>query len=85
MMRLPHGMFLPDGVSMTVDGKTLPKQAVQTCDQKGCYVGLPIDDALLKSLQTGKTLSIAFKSLEKKDITIPISLSGFKEAYDKLL
>ena len=41
--------------------------------------------ALLKSLENGKTLSIVFKSLEKQDITIPISLSGFKEAYQKLL
>ena len=85
MLHLPHGMFLPDGVSLTIDGKTPQKQAVQTCDQKGCYVGLPIDEALLKSLQTGKLLSIAFKSLEKRDITVSISLSGFKEAYNKLL
>lgn len=85
MLHLPHGMFLPDGVSMTIDGKALPKQPVQTCDEKGCYVGLPIDAALLKSMETGKTLLIGFKSLDKKDITVPISLSGFKEAYKKLL
>lgn len=54
-------------------------------DQKGCYVGVPIDDTLLKTLQSGKILTIAFKSLEKKEITIPIALSGFKEAYAKLM
>lgn len=85
MLHLPHGMFLPDGIALTIDGAAGQKQPVQMCDQKGCYVGMPIDDTLLKSLQTGKTLSISFKSLEKKEITVPISLSGFKEAYAKLL
>jgi invasion protein IalB len=85
MLHLPHGMFLPDGVSLSIDTNAAQKQPIQTCDQKGCYVGLSIDDALLKSLESGKTLSIVFKSLERNDITIPISLSGFKEAYQKLL
>ncbi|WP_195930701.1 invasion associated locus B family protein [Hyphomicrobium album] len=85
MLHLPHGMFLPDGVSLTIDTNPPQKQPVQTCDQKGCYVGVPIDDTLLKTLQSGKILTIAFKSLEKKEITIPIALSGFKEAYAKLM
>lgn len=85
MLHLPHGMFLPDGIALAIDGGAGQKQPVQMCDQKGCYVGMPIDDTLLKSLQTGKTLSISFKSLEKKDIMIPVSLGGFKEAYGKLL
>ena len=85
MLHLPHGMFLPDGVALAIDGASGPKQAVQMCDQKGCYVGMPIEETFLKGLQTGKTLSVSFKSLEKKEITVPISLSGFKEAYAKLL
>jgi invasion protein IalB len=85
MLQLPHGMFLPEGVSLTIDEKTPKKEPVQMCDQKGCYVGLALDDALLKEMQSGKTLSIAFKNLQKNDIKIPVSLSGFKEAYNKLL
>jgi invasion protein IalB len=77
MLHLPHGMFLPDGVTLAIDTNAAQKQPIQTCEQKGCYAGLPIE--------SGKTLSIVFKSLEKQDITVPISLSGFKEAYQKLL
>lgn len=84
MLHLPHGIFLPDGIALTVDGAAPQKQPVQMCDQKGCYVGLALDEALLKSLQTGKTLAVTFKSLEKKDIMVPVSLGGFKEAYAKL-
>jgi len=84
MLHLPHGLFLPDGISLEIDGKAGKQQAVQTCDQKGCYAGLPIDDAYLKDLQTGKTLTVAFRNLQKEDMRIPVSLSGFKEAYAKL-
>lgn len=85
MLHLPHGMFLPEGVTLTIDGKSPKKEPVQTCDPKGCYVGFPLDAALLKQLQGGKTFSVAFKNLQKQDIKVPISLSGFKEAYSKLL
>ena len=85
MLHLPHGMFLPEGVALTIDGKKPKKEPVQTCDQKGCYVGLALDEPLLKDLESGKTLSISFKNLQKQDIKVPVSLSGFKEAYGKLL
>lgn len=85
MIQLPHGMFLPDGVTLAVDGKAAKKEPIQTCDPKGCYVGLPLDAALLKDLESGKALSVTFKDLKKNDIKIPVSLSGFKEAYAKLM
>lgn len=85
MIHLPHGMFLPEGVVLAIDGKEQKKEPVQTCDPQGCYVGMPIEGGLLKSLQEGKMLSVSFKNLQKQDIKLPISLSGFKEAYTKLL
>lgn len=84
MLHLPHGLFLPDGVTLDIDGKAGKKHEVQTCDQKGCYAGLPIDDAYLNALQSGKTLTITFRNLQKEDVRVPITLSGFKEAYGKL-
>lgn len=85
MMQLPHGMFLPDGVSLQIDANGAHKEAVQMCDPTGCYVGLAIDEKMLKALKSGKKLSISFKSLTKEDINVAITLSGFEEAYQKLL
>lgn len=85
MLQLPHGMFLPEGVSLQVDANGAHKEAVQMCDPTGCYVGLSIDEKMLKSLKSGKKLSISFKSLTKEDINVAITLSGFEEAYQKLL
>ncbi len=85
MVQLPHGMFLPPGVSLQIDEKPAKKEPVQTCDAKGCYVGLAIDASLLKTLKSGKSLTVSFQNLAKKEIRIPIALSGFAEAYTKLL
>lgn len=84
MLHLPHGLFLPDGVTLDVDGKSAKKHDVQTCDHNGCYAGLQIEDSYLKTLQSGKALTVAFRNLQKEDVRVPISLSGFKEAYAKL-
>ena len=85
MLQLPHGLFIPEGVSLKIDDQAAKKHPIQTCDARGCYVGLPIDSRMLKSLRGGKTFSIGFKNLTKKDILIPLSLGGFEEAYKKLL
>lgn len=85
MVQLPHGMFLPSGVSLKIDENAAKTEPVQTCDAKGCYVGLAIDPNLLKTLKTGKALTVSFQNLAKKEIRIPITLSGFAEAYKKLL
>jgi invasion protein IalB len=84
MLHLPHGLFLPDGVLLDVDGKSPKKHDVQTCDQKGCYVGLALDGDTLKSLQTGQAMTIAFHNLQKEPVRIAVLLSGFGEAYKKL-
>ena len=85
MVQLPHGMYLPSGVSLKIDDSAAKKEPVQTCDAKGCYVGLAIDPGLLKTMQSGKAMTVTFQNLAKKDITIPVTLSGFAEAYKKLL
>ncbi|MEO1543545.1 MAG: invasion associated locus B family protein [Pseudomonadota bacterium] len=85
MVQLPHGMFLPSGVSLTIDKNPKKQEPVQTCDAKGCYVGLALDAKLLKTMQSGTALAVSFRNLAKKEIKIPITLSGFAEAYKKLL
>lgn len=85
MLQLPHGIYLPAGLSMAIDNQGAHKHEIQTCDQKGCYAGLPIDEKFLAGLKKGKTISVTFQNLAKKDIKLGISLSGFEEAYKKLL
>jgi invasion protein IalB len=83
-VQVPVGLFLPGGVSLQVDdGKPLALP-LQTCDLKGCYAGTTVSPEMLAALKTGKKLAITFQSLSKENITIPLQLTNFGQAYLKI-
>jgi invasion protein IalB len=84
MVQLPLGLNLPVGAKLQVDdGKTVDLQ-IQTCENRGCYANLPVAPDLLAALRTGKQLKISFQNLAKDPITIPMPLTDFAAAYDKI-
>lgn len=84
LIALPHGLFLPAGATYQIDdGKTVPV-AIQTSDQNGSYAAAPVDAALISALKAGTTLNIGMESVSRKPVVIPVSLSGFTAAIDKL-
>lgn len=84
MLQVPVGLFLPAGVKISVDNAAIDQLQLQTCDLSGCYAGSEVSEKLLEAMKTGKTLNIGMQSIAKKDINVPIPLSGFKEAYSKI-
>ncbi|MFY0614455.1 MAG: invasion associated locus B family protein [Hyphomicrobiaceae bacterium] len=84
LLKLPHGIFLPAGIELTIDKSRVRKEMIQTCDTRGCYAGLEMDRTFTKDMRTGRTMAVSFKSLTKKRLTVQISLSGFDEAYKKI-
>jgi invasion protein IalB len=84
MVQLPLGLNLPVGAKLQVDeGKPVDLQ-IQTCENRGCYANLPVAPDLLAALRTGKQLKISFQNLAKDPITIPMPLTDFAAAYDKI-
>ncbi len=57
---------------------------MQTCEAAGCYAGLRIEPALLEALRTGSELTFVIKDLQKRDITLTLTLDGFADAYATL-
>lgn len=84
LIQLPHGLFLPAGVTLTIDEGKPKTIVVQTCDAKGCYAGDALGKDEVNAMQTGKALTVGFQNLEKKALNIALPLAGFKAAYDKL-
>lgn len=83
-LNLPHGLFLPAGTTLQID-KTPPKEIlVETCDAKGCYASLDVDDDLLTGLKKGSTLTVTFQNLAKQPIVVPVTLVGFTAAFAKI-
>ena len=84
LVQLPLGLNVPVGGKMQVDeGKTYDLQ-IQTCENRGCYASLPIAPDMLAALRTGKQLKVSFQNLGKETISIPMPLTDFAAAYDKI-
>jgi invasion protein IalB len=84
VVQLPLGLNLPAGAKLQVDdGKTTDLQ-IQTCEQRGCYTNAPISPEMLAAMKTGKQLKVSFQNLAKEVIAIPMPLTDFAAAYDKI-
>lgn len=84
LLQLPLGLNLPLGAKLQVDeGKTVDLQ-IQTCENRGCYASTPIAPDLLAALRSGKQLKVSFQNMAKEMIAIPMPLTDFAAAYDKI-
>jgi invasion protein IalB len=84
LVQLPLGLNLPGGAKLQVDeGKIIDAQ-IQTCEARGCYASIPIAPDLLAALRSGKQLKVSFQNLGKETITIPMPLTDYASAYDKI-
>jgi len=84
VVQLPLGLNLPAGAKLQVDdGKTTDLQ-IQTCEQRGCYANTPIAADMLAAMKSGKQLKVSFQNLAKEVISIPMPLTDFAAAYDKI-
>jgi invasion protein IalB len=84
MIQLPVGLFLPAGVNVDIDGDMVQNFPFQTCNANACFVGFPLSDALLKRMHNGGKFNITFQYLNKKPVTLPMSLEGFTDAYARI-
>jgi invasion protein IalB len=84
LLQLPLGLNLPVGAKLQVDeGKTFDLQ-IQTCESRGCYASSPVAADLLAALRSGKQLKVSFQNMKKETIAIPMPLTDFAAAYDKI-
>ena len=84
MIQVPVGLYLPAGITVKIDDGAPTQLVVQTCDLKGCYAGDQIAPQLLQAFKSGKQVAITFQNLTKQNITVPLSLTQFAEAYQSI-
>jgi invasion protein IalB len=83
-VQLPLGLNLPGGAKLQVDDGKTADLLIQTCENRGCYAGAAITPDMLAALKSGKELKLSFQNLAKETITIPMPLTDFATAYDKI-
>jgi invasion protein IalB len=84
VIQLPLGLNLPAGAKLQVDDGKPTDLQIQTCEQRGCYANTPISPDMLAAMKTGKQLKVSFQNLAKETIAIPMPLTDFATAYDKI-
>ena len=84
IVQLPLGVLLAAGATFQVDENTPQQLKFKACDRNGCYANSPVTPEVLAILKKGKQLTIGFQNLAEKPITVPLSLDGFGDAYDKM-
>jgi invasion protein IalB len=83
-VQLPLGLNLPGGAKFQVDDGKVTDLQIQTCEARGCYAAAVIAPDELAALRSGKQLKLSFQNLAKETITIPMPLTDFAAAYDKI-
>ena len=84
LVQLPLGLNLQAGAKLQVDDGKSTDLPIQTCENRGCYASVPISPETLNALRSGKQLKIVFQDLAKETIAIPMPLTDFTAAYDKI-
>jgi len=84
ILTLPLGISLPPGASIRVDEGEPVRFAIERCTTQGCAGGVEIDEQLLAALKRGKQAKVSFRDAARREIVVPVSLSGFTAAYNRL-
>lgn len=84
LVQLPLGLDLSVGAKLQVDDGKVGDLQLQTCENRGCFASTQIAPDLLAALRTGKQLKLSFQNLSKETISIPLPLTDFAAAYDKI-
>lgn len=81
VIQLPPGVWLPDGVSLSVSGAKAPVRAEFKQCLQVCFAQADIDDATIAAMKTAdKPATLAIVDAQRQPVALPISLNGFKAA-----
>ena len=84
LIRLFHGVYLPAGVSIQIDGGQPTPVAFQKSDQFGVYAALPLTDRIVADMKRGKDLKFSLQINQNEPLEVIARLGGFAPAYDRV-
>ena len=84
LVQLPLGFSLPGGARFQVDDGKATEMELRTCENRGCYASATLPPDVIAALKAGKQMKVSFQTLNKEAINIPLPLTDFATAYDKI-
>jgi len=81
IVTLPLGVLIPSGAAFIMEGSEPLKLPFLACAPEGCTtVGQPLSDAMVGAMKKGDQASVRVALLNRKVLSLPISLKGFTRA-----
>ncbi len=86
LMRIqaPLGILLPTGVGLEIDGENFGNVWFIKCFADGCWADANVDEKLLGALKKGKQAIFKVFPTPEEGVAIPVDLTGFTQAYEKI-
>ena len=80
----PLGVLLPAGLGLKIDNAEVGRAGFVRCLPSGCVAEVTMDDKLIQQFGTGKNATFIIFETPEEGIGIPLTLTGFKDGFDKL-
>lgn len=84
VFRIPHGAYLPSGLSVVIDDAPPLALPFQKSDPQGVYAALPMSDKVLSDLRKARQFKLVVQINKGEDLPIAGSLAGFGAVYDRI-
>lgn len=81
MLRFPPQINKDSGIGIKIDDNAAIQLPISECNAKACQSVIKMDDVLMREMKNGKFGQVAFALKNNKQLTLPISLNGFNEAF----
>jgi len=81
-INMPHGLYLPSGLSVNVDSEQGVNLKYVTADANGSYAEFELSELILTSMKKGKLINIKVQSRSLDKLNLQLSLDGFTKAYE---
>lgn len=82
-VQVPHGLYLPAGVTVSLGEESLLEVPLVTCDGGGCYGIAALDDAMLARLREAQEVTVTFEDVSRMAVGVPVAMLGFAEALER--
>ena len=80
----PLGVLLPSGLGLKVDQADIGRAGFVRCLPTGCIAEVTMEDKLVDQLRNGTTATFIIFQTPEEGIGIPMTLTGFKDGFEKL-
>jgi invasion protein IalB len=80
----PLGVLLPSGLGLKIDQTDIGRAGFVRCLPSGCVAEVVMDDKLLEQMRGGTTGTFIIFQTPEEGIGIPLTLTGFKDGFEKL-